>query len=201
MSSHSVIGTFPALKLTHQSKQPPRRVIVQDIYLGPVFCGMVTLQGGKVKPVTQDIPPFEHPFIELEIAHAPAQRKILAILDLSSDGFDFQHRLLADGFDLAAPASTHPISISGRCWRLLSPAKELLGALWDTPGRLGSLISGYSVKPMHPHATLSIYFSPDDQLFGKLQRIFDNKKFTIADLRREIQLLGIFLLPHLYELF
>lgn len=109
------------------------------------------MKPGIVTPATSSIEPFEHPFIELKLVHIPTQRKILTILDVSTDSFDFQHRLISEGFDLAAPSPEIVKKPIGRCWRLISKSKELLGAMWDTPGRLGTLASGLSVSDLNPN--------------------------------------------------
>lgn len=109
------------------------------------------MKAGIVTPATSSMEPFDHPFIDLKLVHIPSQRKILTLLDVSTDAFDFQHRLISDGFDLAAPSPEIKKKPIGRCWRLISKSKELLGALWDTPGRLGTLSSGLSVTDLNPH--------------------------------------------------
>ena len=111
------------------------------------------MKPGMVVPTSTPSEPFEsfeHSFITLTLIHVPTQRKILSILDQSSSDFDFQHRLIAEGFDLAAPSPAIETAPIGRCWRLVSGSKVLLGVLWDTPGRLGSLVSGLSVSDIHP---------------------------------------------------
>ncbi|KAH7831749.1 uncharacterized protein MONOS_501 [Monocercomonoides exilis] len=199
--SHAVSARFGKAKLSHSHAPPPVRVVVHEIYLGPVHCGIMEMKPGIVRQATSSSEPYEHPFIDLKLVHIPTQRKILAILDLSTDSFDFQHRLLSEGFDLAAPSPEIEKKPIGRCWRLISHSKELLGALWDTPGRLGSLTSGLSVSTLHPQAMMTLYFSADDPLFQALVRLYESKTKTLADLRRGIENLGIDLSPTLYSLF
>ena len=112
------------------------------------------MKPGLVTPTTSasdEYTTFEHPFINMNLTHIPTQRKILHLLSSSLDAFDFQHRLISAGFDLAAPSPAIETASIGRCWRLISKSKELLGALWDTPGRLGTLASGLSVSDIHPY--------------------------------------------------
>jgi hypothetical protein len=78
------------------------------------------MKAGLVKPATTSVEPYEHPFVDLQLCHIPTQRKILALLDLSSDAFDFQHRLLSEGFDFAAPSPEIAKKPIGRCWRYSS---------------------------------------------------------------------------------
>ncbi|KAA6392857.1 MAG: hypothetical protein EZS28_011611 [Streblomastix strix] len=196
----SAVSKFNVANLTHAA-QVPRRVIVQEIMLGPVHCGTLTLEPGTVRPVTKATPSYPHPFVDLQLVHAPTQTRIQSLLDLSADGFDFQHRLLSEGFDFSCANPSFEKKPIGRCWRLISPSKELLGALWDSPGRLGTLTSGLSVSECHPEATLTLYFSPTDPLHTKLTQLFKHQCRSLSDLRREIESLGISLIPQLYELF
>lgn len=110
-----------------------------DIYSGAVLVGTIQDIPGKVQKIGETIlTSHPHKFLSYKHYDLYTQNTVMKILEFSTSFDHFIHRILKEGFDIAAMhenASTR--NLLSRCWTIHnSITNEKVATFWDYPGTI-----------------------------------------------------------------
>ena len=144
---------------------------VLDVYLGPVLCATVTDRPGHVSIAraagggaggNDGVLQKQHRLLTCVVYDRNNEREILEHVGMSDTFSHLLHRLLRQGFDLAAPMDPQTRQPAGRCWHVLDN-EEKVGVLWDYPGHFSNHHWQPTALDAHSaHVTMTVYRHHED---------------------------------------
>eukprot|EP00818_Percolomonas_sp_WS_P002993 CAMPEP_0117446148 /NCGR_PEP_ID=MMETSP0759-20121206/6175_1 /TAXON_ID=63605 /ORGANISM="Percolomonas cosmopolitus, Strain WS" /LENGTH=848 /DNA_ID=CAMNT_0005238373 /DNA_START=36 /DNA_END=2582 /DNA_ORIENTATION=- len=160
-----------------------------DIYNGCVLVGNILDQPGYVQCMGETVlTAVAHKLWTYKQYDEHTQSAVMRIMEFSSSFDHFVHRLLSEGFDIAAPTSDiRTRSPLGRSWTIYNIfTQEKVGALWDYPGTIARMSWVPRARQIDNAFTLTVY---DDTEFLPLFVMF-RKCDTIQRFRELLQRAG-----------
>ena len=170
-----------------------------DVYCGPVLSATIQCRSGFIVPVSNSNSKKTHKFLNCTIYDLNNEGALLEHIAMS-DSFDYlYHRLSHNEFDFAAPMSICSRKPTGRCWQVLNPCGDKIGALWDYPGHFSNHIWQPTQLDAHnSKMTMSVYRDHEDVDYVVCFMLF-TKSDCIAKMRKLLTQRGYSLRTCLYK--